>query len=315
MGLLDTLNELEGTPDEVTITDGEIKDVDKAEEPEKEEVAEEEDHSEEPEKEEEEAPTEPNPDKEKVSGYQRRRTKEFEEQLAKANEEREYFRKQNEQMQQMMQQLMTAQQKQTPEVGKEPEPEIDPNVDPEGWLINNIQKSQKGQVELADTIKQIQYQMTLNNAKQELSSMESDYAKVNQDYYDVVKNAFDREVAKQKFLNPNATEQSIRQQLELEKVQLAARFAQNGQNPVDAMYNYMVSVYGRPEKDQVKEEKPQKVDTFEAVKKNKAKAATPLSAGGRGSSGNALTKDHAKGLTLADFARLSADDKVKIYAD
>ena len=58
MGLLDTLNELEGTPDEVTINDGEIKDVEKAEEPEKEEVAEEEDHSEEPEKEEEEAPTE-----------------------------------------------------------------------------------------------------------------------------------------------------------------------------------------------------------------------------------------------------------------
>lgn len=314
MGLLDTLNELEGTPDEVTINDGEIKDVEKAEEPEKEEVAEEEDHSEEPEKEEEEAPTEPNPDKEKVSGYQRRRTKEFEEQLAKANEEREYFRKQNEQMQQMMQQLMT-QQKQAQEPTKEAEPEIDPNIDPEAWLINNIQKSQKGQVELADTIKQIQYQMTLNNAKQELSSMESDYAKANQDYYDVVKNAFDREVAKQKFLNPNATEQSIRQQLELEKVQLAARFAQNGQNPVDAMYNYMVSVYGRPQKDQNKEDKPQKVDTFEAVKKNKAKAATPLSAGGRGSSGNALTKDHANGMTLSDFARLSADDKVKIYAD
>lgn len=314
MGLLDTLNELEGTPDEVTIIDGEIKDVDKAEEPEKEEVAEEEDHSEEPEKEEEEAPTEPNPDKEKVSGYQRRRTKEFEEQLAKANEEREYFRKQNEQMQQMMQQLMT-QQKTAQEPTKEAEPEIDPNVDPEAWLINNIQKSQKGQVELADTIKQIQYQMTLNNAKQELSSMESDYAKANQDYYDVVKNAFDREVAKQKFLNPNATEQSIRQQLELEKVQLAARFAQNGQNPVDAMYNYMVSVYGRPQKDQNKEDKSQKVDTFEAVKKNKAKAATPLSAGGRGSSGNALTRDHANGMTLSDFARLSADDKKKIYAD
>lgn len=314
MGLLDTLNELGDATDEVTIENGEIKDVDKAEEPEKEEVAEEEDHSEEPEKEEEEAPTEPNPDKEKVSGYQRRRTKEFEEQLAKANEEREYFRKQNEQMQQMMQQLMT-QQKQAQEPTKEAEPEIDPNVDPEAWLINNIQKSQKGQVELADTIKQIQYQMTLNSAKQELSSMESDYAKVNQDYYDVVKNAFDREVAKQKFLNPNATEQSIRQQLELEKVQLAARFAQNGQNPVDAMYNYMVSVYGRPQKDQNKEDKPQKVDTFEAVKKNKAKAATPLSAGGRGSSGNALTRDHANGMTLSDFARLSADDKKKIYAD
>lgn len=314
MGLLDTLNELAETPDEVTINDGEIKDVEKAEEPEKEEVAEEEQHSEEPEKEEEEAPTEPNPDKEKVSGYQRRRTKEFEEQLAKANEEREYFRKQNEQMQQMMQQLMT-QQKQTQEPTKEAEPEIDPNIDPEAWLINNIQKSQKGQVELADTIKQIQYQMTLNSAKQELSSMESDYAKANQDYYDVVKNAFDREVAKQKFLNPNATEQSIRQQLELEKVQLAARFAQNGQNPVDAMYNYMVSVYGRPQKDQNKEDKPQKVDTFEAVKKNKAKAATPLSAGGRGSSGNALTKEHANGMTLSDFARLSADDKKKIYAD
>ena len=314
MGLLDTLNELGDATDGVTIENGEIKDVDKAEEPEKEEVAEEEDHSEEPEKEEEEAPTEPNPDKEKVSGYQRRRTKEFEEQLAKANEEREYFRKQNEQMQQMMQQLMT-QQKQAQEPTKEAEPEIDPNVDPEAWLINNIQKSQKGQVELADTIKQIQYQMTLNSAKQELSSMESDYAKVNQDYYDVVKNAFDREVAKQKFLNPNATEQSIRQQLELEKVQLAARFAQNGQNPVDAMYNYMVSVYGRPQKDQNKEDKPQKVDTFEAVKKNKAKAATPLSAGGRGSSGNALTRDHANGMTLSDFARLSADDKKKIYAD
>ena len=314
MGLLDTLNELGDATDEVTIENGEIKDVEKAEEPEKEEVAEEEDHSEEPEKEEEEATTEPNPDKEKVSGYQRRRTKEFEEQLAKANEEREYFRKQNEQMQQMMQQLMT-QQKQTQEPSKEAEPEIDPNVDPEAWLINNIQKSQKGQVELADTIKQIQYQMTLNSAKQELSSMESDYAKVNQDYYDVVKNAFDREVAKQKFLNPNATEQSIRQQLELEKVQLAARFAQNGQNPVDAMYNYMVSVYGRPQKDQNKEDKPQKVDTFEAVKKNKAKAATPLSAGGRGSSGNALTKEHANGMTLSDFARLSADDKKKIYAD
>jgi len=314
MGLLDTLNELAETPDEVTISDGEIKDVEKAEEPEKEEVTEEEEHSEEPEKEEEEAPAEPNPDKEKVSGYQRRRTKEFEEQLAKANEEREYFRKQNEQMQQMMQQLMT-QQKQAQEPTKEAEPEIDPNVDPEAWLINNIQKSQKGQVELADTIKQIQYQMTLNSAKQELSSMESDYAKVNQDYYDVVKNAFDREVAKQKFLNPNATEQSIRQQLELEKVQLAARFAQNGQNPVDAMYNYMVSVYGRPQKDQNKEDKPQKVDTFEAVKKNKAKAATPLSAGGRGSSGNALTKEHANGMTLSDFARLSADDKKKIYAD
>lgn len=314
MGLLDTLNELGDATDEVTIENGEIKDVEKAEEPEKEEVAEEEDHSEEPEKEEEEAPAEPNPDKEKVSGYQRRRTKEFEEQLAKANEEREYFRKQNEQMQQMMQQLMT-QQKQAQEPTKEAEPEIDPNVDPEAWLINNIQKSQKGQVELADTIKQIQYQMTLNSAKQELSSMESDYAKVNQDYYDVVKNAFDREVAKQKFLNPNATEQSIRQQLELEKVQLAARFAQNGQNPVDAMYNYMVSVYGRPQKDQNKEDKPQKVDTFEAVKKNKAKAATPLSAGGRGSSGNALTRDHANGMTLSDFARLSADDKKKIYAD
>ena len=44
MGLLDTLNELGDATDEVTIENGEIKDVEKAEEPEKEEVAEEEDH-------------------------------------------------------------------------------------------------------------------------------------------------------------------------------------------------------------------------------------------------------------------------------
>ena len=78
------------------------------------------------------------------------------------------------------------------------------------------------------------------------------------------------------------------------------------------MYNYMVSVYGKPQKSEP--EVAPKVDTFEAIKKNKAKSATPLSAGGRGSSGNALTKEHAEGLSLADFARLSAEDKSKIYA-
>ena len=313
MGLLDTLNELSETPDEVVLENGEVKDT-PTDTPEEEKPEAGHPEEEKAEEESEEKPEEQsNPDKEKVSGYQRRRTKEFEEQLSKANEEREYFRKQNEQMQQMMQQLMAGQSKPNQESQKKQAEEIDPNTDPEGWLIDTIQKSQKGQADLAETIKNLQFQMTMNSARQELSGMESEYAKANQDYYDVLNHAFEREVAKQKYLNPQLTEQAIRAQLDTEKVQLAAKFAQDGKNPVDAMYNYMVSVYGKPQKQQTEAEKP-KVDTFEAVKKNKAKSATSLSAGGRGSSGNALTKEHANGLSLSDFARLSAEDKNKIYA-
>lgn len=312
MGLLDTLNELKDTADEVVIEDGKATDIEQ-EEPKKEELVEEAAEQDDSASEQENAEKEePHDDKkDKVSNYQRRRTKEFEDQLSKANEEREYFRKQNEEMQKLLTQLVGSQSQIKSEENPQ-EKQIDPNVDPEAWLIDNIQRGQKGQQELSETIKQLQFQMTLNSAKQELSGMESEFAKANNDYYDVVNHAFEREVTKQKYLNPDLSEQAIRAQLETEKVQLAARFAQSGQNPVDAMYNYMVSVYGKPQKQEPQAEK-QKVDTFEAIKKNKAKSATPLAAGGRGSSGNALTKEAAQNMSLAEFARLSAEDKSKIY--
>lgn len=306
MGLLESLAELKDQPDKVA--------VDELDSPKKEEEVVEEEAAveEEPEEKEEEPAEEDTKEavsdekQQKINGYQKRKSKEFEDKLAAMQEEREYFRKQNEELQRKLLETISPQ-----KAAAEPEKDVSPEEDPEKWLINNITKSQQSQQELAKTIETMQMQMAMNSAKAELASMESAYAAKVSDYHQVMKHALDKMVMQEKYLNPKASEDQIRASLEAQRVQVAAKFAGMGQDPVDSLYNFMVNIYGKPQQQASQPDK--KVDTFEAVKKNKAKSATPLTAGGRGSSGDQLTSEAARGLSLSDFAKLSAEDKKRLF--
>lgn len=197
------------------------------------------------------------------------------------------------------------------------ETSIDPNKDPVGYLVNEVNGIKKQYSTLENSL-------TVKAASDELSGMERAYADKAPDYNDVMKHAEDTEVKKALLINPKASEAAIRQKFKDDKVKAAVNFMVHGRDPVEGLYNYAKTAYGFQPKAQVESaedkaarEKESKDAAekarFAAVNKNKAKGASGLSAGGSAGDTELRGPDSTKGRKLKDFARLTKAQKDADY--
>ncbi|MDE2233464.1 MAG: hypothetical protein KGJ90_05135 [Patescibacteria group bacterium] len=253
--------------------------------------------------------------KEEKEGYKQRKAKkeaeakEAKERAERAEKELEEYKRREEYWRKAAEQ-----QKQSPTVATKEEAVAadapDPKKDPAGYIIHELTESKK-------KLNQMETQQLFVSAHNELSGMESEYRKKAPDYDDVLQHAEEAEVAKGKILFPQATEAQIRQNFKNQKVQLAIRLIQAGRDPVEGIYNYAKNGYGyipksSPAKDADAAEATKaeiEKKRFEAVKKNKGKSATGLSAGASHGDIEERGAETTKGRTLRQFARLTKDQK------
>lgn len=187
-----------------------------------------------------------------------------------------------------------------------PDPQLDPDAYRD-WYAN--QTSKKTQ-DLAKKLEQTQQQLLFTAAQQELRDKELAFKSSAPDYDDAIEHGIQRVIKQQKMLNPSISEEAIRAQLNIERVQFAARMQAQGKNPAQGLYELMTEVYGyQPTK---AEKKASEVQKFEAVKSNKARMASGAASGG--ATGVApVSAESVKTMTLADFAKLSQDDQARIF--
>lgn len=307
MGLLSTLKELQETEgtDRVAMEDlqkppeKEEKEEPKVKIPEeKEEIAEPEDEGD---------VIEAKKEKSQVKGYQGRKIKEYE---AKDKEKDEQILRERERADRLEKALL----ERTP-VKAEEKPAVDSEPDmkaePDKWVEWTLRNGVKQTEDLKKELQNIRIERAYDAASAELTKQEQAYAKENPAYTDAVDYITTQEIARQKILNPKVNEVALRRKLDRERIQVAAHFESIGKDPVEGLYQLMLNS-GYSPKEEAEEKDEGK--NFDAVKKNKAKSATSLSAGGKTGSVEA-GPESARKLTMAEFSKLSKDQKDRIFRD
>lgn len=187
-----------------------------------------------------------------------------------------------------------------------PDPSEDPDAYRDYWNRKNAENVQA----LSENMKRLEADRMLSNAKQELSHIERSYAASNEHYDEVVSKGFEKLKKIAKLENPELDDFAIQSRIDNAKVTMAAQAVKRGQNPAEALYNYMTEAFDI--KPASKESKVDESKTFDAVKRNKAKSASPVAGGGQG--GEAVKgREAAKNMTLREFAALDNDEKSRIF--
>lgn len=297
MSLIKALEELKDQPSQILMDANEKEERAEPEVEEKEVKAE-------PEKEDKEEVSEGKD--EKVSGYKERKIKAAEKRELEATERANRLEAQLIEVTKNLSAPKQAEQK----------PAIrDRAVDPQGWAQDMAVKGQQEQQQIVYDLKQIKFDNAMTSAKSYVASLEKEYSKDHPDYEEAIKYGFDREVAKQKLINPKANESEIRAGLENDKIKLAAHFRSIGVDPIEGMHKMMKDVYGyKPAAKEEDKEETSEADKFDSVKKNKAKSATALTAGGRTSNVQTLGSDSARKITVAQFQKMSPTERDKVFS-
>lgn len=194
--------------------------------------------------------------------------------------------------------IQSVQAKPEPEVQKAPDPAQDPDayrdwmLEQQAKTLDTMQKKLQ-QFEVADIKKR---------ALDELSSMEEAFTKTKPDYKEVMADAEERLGQFIRMQNPNKSEAEIKQMIIEDKLQGAAMAYKNGQNPVEAMYNRVKSLFRYEPKPKV--EGKSEADKLAAVAKNKAKSASGIGSGPTTGTAH-LTKEALLKMTPAEYAKLS----------
>lgn len=273
---------------------------DKAEEAEDEEAVED--------KEENDEKSDKDDKQDKVSGYQKRKLKDYETRAEAAERRAQEAEARAQRMEQLA--LESAKRKET--VQEQPKSTIpDPKENPEEYVKYHLEMGKKALEKLENLEKQQETQKMWSAAQSELEGLEK--SSPFDDYDEVVKHAENAEVAKARILAPNMTEAQIRNAFKQDKVKAAIQLMRNGsKNVVEDLYNLMVQSYGyqKPAASTIKKDDAKNFDT---VKKNKAKAVTPLAVGGRSGSQESLTTENAREISLAKFSKMSREEKDRIF--
>lgn len=191
----------------------------------------------------------------------------------------------------------------------------DPMQDPDGARDYDLSEARKIADETKKELAEIRKENLQNKAKAELANIESDFAKSNPDFHEVVNDGYERMKKAVRATHPKATESDINSHLEEAKFSTALEAVRNGLNPAEVTYNRMKAMFDyQPKK--VTEEPVGKTETerYDAVKKNKAKSGSPLSSGGSTGSGNHITTQALLNMTPKEYAKLSDSEKARFRA-
>ncbi len=205
---------------------------------------------------------------------------------------------------------------------EEPKARVEPDrmKDPEAWAVHMLTQGVEGQKEIKKELDAIKNNNAIRAAEDELSGLENSYRAKRPDYDEAMKYAEDLSVKRGLRMNPKASEGQLRADFKKDKLRMASQMAIAGRDPVEELYNFVLDSGYKPsvnDENTAAGETQSKADketkNFDAVKKNKAKGASPLAAGGKSAGTSVLGPDDAKGMTLSQFAKLSPEEKKQVF--
>ena len=225
----------------------------------------------------------------------------------KLKEEREAREKTQEELQQLKERLARMEGREEvrvkPVEEKIENPEPDRMLDPDAWRDWRIAKQDEEiaavKIQSANAAKISEIEGT----RRGMARLENDYKKSTGliDYDDRINFILNAEKAKQKILNPGATDSQIDNYLEAEKFRLANDALANKQNPAELFYK-MADVYGYQAKKTESKSKPD----IEAINKNMEKTVNLIGSSSVDKTGG-LTPQQAFQGTLQELVGKQPD--------
>lgn len=183
----------------------------------------------------------------------------------------------------------------------------DPREDPDAYRDWVVQEQHKAIQQTQGELAQLKRETLQVQAKAELASIESDFAKRAPDYTEVMADAEARMTALIRLQNPGANEAQIRSMIDADKLQGAIAAVKAGQNPAEAMYNRVKTLF-RYEAAKATPQVKSEAEKLSAVAANKKKAASGISGTGT-SGGSHLSKEALMKMTPMEYAKLSSEEK------
>lgn len=201
-----------------------------------------------------------------------------------------------------------------PEPKEEKPKRPDQNVDPDAardWDAAEARNhSQKTQQDIAE----IKQRLLVQDAVNELSGHVQRFAKQTPEAIEVMDKGFAGICHAVSLVNPGMDKSKVEEAAKMRILRLAGEAHQSGKDPAEAVYSYFRANGFSP--DEKKTEAPVKseAENLEAVRKNKARSAGPLTGGGQGGA-PLLGKDAAKKMTVREFAKMKKEDINRVFAD
>lgn len=183
----------------------------------------------------------------------------------------------------------------------------DPREDPDAYRDWMVQEQHKAIQQTQGELAQLKRETLQVQAKAELASIENEFAKRAPDYTEVMADAEARMTALIRLQNPDANEAQIRSMIDADKLQGAIAAVKAGQNPAEAMYNRVKTLF-RYEAAKATPQGKSEAEKLSAVAANKKKAASGISGTGT-SGGSHLSKEALMKMTPLEYAKLSAEEK------
>lgn len=151
----------------------------------------------------------------------------------------------------------------------------------------------------------------LNDARQHLATLESQYREVNPDYDDVITQYAQAVASAYRVNNPRVSQADLARDVERSFIERAAEYYRRGLDPAEELYQDAVSLGFKkrePEKEEVKET-PRKPD-LDVIAKNKQKSAGM--AGASRGAGAVSTPNSVASMPLSEFAKIPASELARI---
>lgn len=229
--------------------------------------------------------------------------KEFRKIRAKAKQAEEDAKQAKDQLlqyfQQMQQQQMAAAQQQPLQQQTVEEEVPDPELDPDAYVQWKL-KRQEQELEYLRQANAAQQQSTyIQQAKQHLSAIESEYSKKAADYAEVKQHGIAKLMNNYRLTNPNVPEYQIRQHIEQQILASADQVYRQGKDPAEYIYQMIVNNWGKPTKNVAKG------PDLKAINENQARSKSLSTASGKKPS----LKKQSK---LRDLENMSPSDLAKI---
>lgn len=188
-------------------------------------------------------------------------------------------------------------------------PEPDKEKDLAGWLVWNAEEQRNWRAQETQRMATTQREREVNNlvqaAREEISTIESNYRKTNPDYDNALTHAKTSYTQAVKLLAPHMTDAQVAQALDKELFQIALKCNREGTNFGDTVYDLAIERFGY-DPDNGSAPARQRPN-LRVVTNNKRRSASSLEGGGQRGAGR-ISMEAASQMSPAELNALSADD-------
>lgn len=211
----------------------------------------------------------------------------------------------------------------TAAAASDPEPSKD--ADPDAWLewrVRQVEKEANVAKQKATELEaftqqreqEFRQQKLIEQATSEFVTLEAKFKEATPDYDDVAEHFVTRIRQDIGLRYPNATEAQINEAARNQLLQIASSYANQGQNPVEALYKLTKERLGYVPKQAAAAASDKAKPDLAKIAANKAKSASGAAAGG-GASKPSITAEDAVNMSTAEFAKLSPAEQRRLMQE